>query len=73
MKIDVNQLAEHLAHIPFQVEGIYRYTSYLGVPYADYTDSFPGFIFPLTGKIQFQFNGTPYIFSPGKVVHGGAK
>ncbi|MEC1178442.1 AraC family transcriptional regulator [Metasolibacillus meyeri] len=73
MKIDVNQLAEHLAHTPFQVEGVYRYARNSGVPYADYTDSFPGFVFPLTGKIQFQFNGTPYIFSPGKVVHGGAK
>ncbi|GKS14908.1 AraC family transcriptional regulator [Paenibacillus chitinolyticus] len=73
MKIDVNQLAEHLAHTPFQVQGVYRYARNPGVPHADYTDSFPGFVFPLTGKIQFQFNGTPYIFSPGKVVHGGAK
>ncbi|MGG0811306.1 helix-turn-helix domain-containing protein [Paenibacillus alvei] len=73
MKIDVNQLAEHLAHTPFQVEGVYRYAKNPGVPYADYTDSFPGFVFPLTGKVQFQFNGTPYILSPGKVVHGGAK
>ncbi|MCE0450693.1 MULTISPECIES: helix-turn-helix transcriptional regulator [Brevibacillus] len=73
MKIDVNQLAEHLAHIPFQVEGVYRYAKNPGVPYAEYTDSFPGFVFPLTGKVQFQFNGTPYIFSPGKVVHGGAR
>jgi len=72
VKVDVNQLAEHLAHTPFQVEGVYRYSRNSGVPYADYTDSFPGFVFPLTGKIQFQFNGTPYIFSPGKVVHGGA-
>jgi len=73
VKIDVNQLAEHLAQIPFQVEGVYRYAKNPGVPHADYTDSFPGFVFPLTGKVQFQFNGTPYIFTPGKVVHGGAK
>jgi YesN/AraC family two-component response regulator len=73
VKIDVNQLAEHFAHIPFQVEGIYRYATNPGVPHADYTDSYPGFVFPLTGKIQFQFNGMPYILSPGKVVHGGAK
>lgn len=72
MKIDVEQLAEHLAHIPFQVQGVYRYAKSTGVPYAEYTDSFPGFVFPLNGKIQFQFNGTPYIFSPGKIVHGGA-
>ncbi len=37
-----------------------------GVPCAESTDSFPGFVFPLTGKTQFQFNGTPYILSPGK-------
>ncbi|MCG7408773.1 AraC family transcriptional regulator [Paenibacillus sp. ACRRX] len=73
MKIDVNQLAAHFAHIPFQVEGIYRYARNPGVPHADYTDSLPGFVFPLTGKTQFQFNGKPYIFSPGKVVHGGPK
>ncbi|RPK31109.1 helix-turn-helix transcriptional regulator [Paenibacillus xylanexedens] len=73
MNVDVNQLAAHFAHIPFQVEGVYRYARNPGVPQADYTDSFPGFVFPLTGKIQFQFDGTPYIFSPGKVVHGGAK
>ncbi|GKU77233.1 AraC family transcriptional regulator [Paenibacillus sp. L3-i20] len=72
MNIDVNKLAEHLAHTPFQVKGVYRYAKNPGVPYADYTDSFPGFVFPLTGKTQFQFNGTPYILSPGKVVHGGA-
>lgn len=73
MKIDVNQLAEHFARIPFQVEGIYRYAKHPGVPHADYTDTVPGFVFPLTGKVQFQFNGTPYILTPGKVVHGGAK
>ncbi|MGG1633916.1 helix-turn-helix transcriptional regulator [Paenibacillus sp. NRS-1760] len=73
MKIDIDQLAEHLAHTPFQVQGVYRYARNPGVPHADYTDSFPGFVFPLTGKIQFQFNDTPYIFSPGKVVHGAAK
>ncbi|WP_372009200.1 helix-turn-helix domain-containing protein [Paenibacillus chitinolyticus] len=73
MKIDVNQLAEYLAQTPFQVQGVYRYARNPGVPHADYTDSFPGFVFPLTGKIQFQFNGIPYIFTPGKVVHGGAK
>jgi len=72
LKIDVEQLAEYLAHIPFQVQGVYRYAKSTGVPYAEYTDSFPGFVFPLNGKIQFQFNGTPYIFSPGKIVHGGA-
>ncbi|GAA0416105.1 AraC family transcriptional regulator [Virgibacillus salarius] len=73
MKMDVHQLAEYLADNPFQVEGIYRYAKNPGVPDADYTDSFPGFVFPLAGRTQFQFNGTPYILSPGKIIHGGAK
>lgn len=71
--MDVHQLAEYLADNPFQVEGIYRYAKNPGVPDADYTDSFPGFVFPLAGRTQFQFNGTPYILSPGKIIHGGAK
>ncbi|MED2918847.1 AraC family transcriptional regulator [Bacillus sp. AR8-1] len=73
MKLDVNELAEYLANNPFRVEGVYRYAKNPGVPCAESTDSFPGFVFPLTGKTQFQFNGTPYILSPGKVIHGGAK
>jgi len=72
MTIDVNKLAAHLANNPFQVQGVYRYARNPGVPYAEYTDAFPGFVFPIAGKVQFQFNGTPYVFSPGKVVHGGA-
>ncbi|MFD3217517.1 MULTISPECIES: helix-turn-helix transcriptional regulator [Bacillus] len=73
MKLDVNELAEYLANTPFRVEGVYRYAKNPGVPCAESTDSFPGFVFPIAGKTQFQFNGTPYILSPGKVIHGGAK
>jgi len=69
----VNELAEYLANTPFRVEGVYRYAKNPGVPCAESTDSFPGFVFPLTGKTQFQFNGTLYTLSPGKVIHGGAK
>ncbi|HDW8004926.1 TPA: helix-turn-helix transcriptional regulator [Bacillus cereus] len=73
MKLDVNELAEYLANTPFRVEGVYRYAKNPGVPFAESTDSFPGFVFPITGKTQFQFNGTTYTLSPGKVIHGGAK
>nr|WP_275446364.1 AraC family transcriptional regulator [Paenibacillus sp. ACRSA] len=66
-------MAEFLAANPFRIQDIFRYAKNPGVPHAEYTDSFPGFVFPLRGKTQFQFDGTPYIFSPGKVVHGGAK
>ena len=50
MKIDVNQLAEHLANTPFQVKGIYRYSRNTGVPSADYTDSFQDLFFPFLEK-----------------------
>lgn len=50
MKLDVNELAEYLANNPFRVEGVYRYAKNPGVPCAESTDSFPGFVFPLTGE-----------------------
>ena len=53
MKLDVNELAEYLANTPFRVEGVYRYAKNPGVPCAESTDSFPGFVFPLTGRRNF--------------------
>ena len=35
------------------VEGVYRYAKNPGVPCAESTDSFPGFVFPLTGRRNF--------------------
>ncbi|HIT91243.1 MAG TPA: helix-turn-helix domain-containing protein [Candidatus Merdenecus merdavium] len=73
MKIEVNKLAEYFAHIPIEVEGIYRFTQKPGKSWPSYTEAFPGFVFPLKGRVEFSFNGTPYIFTPGKVIHGGAR
>lgn len=73
MKIEINKLAEHFAYIPIQVEGVYRFTQRPGKSWPSHTEPFPGFVFPLNGKVEFAFNDTPYIFTPGKVVHGGAK
>ena len=53
MKLDVNELAEYLANNPFRVEGVYRYAKNPGVPCAESTDSFPGFVFPLAGRRNF--------------------
>lgn len=73
MKIEINKLAEYFAYTPIQVEGIYRFTQKPGKSWPSYTEPFPGFVFPLNGKVEFTFNGTPSIFTPGKVVHGGAR
>lgn len=62
MNIDINQLAEFFANNSFKVEGIFHYAQNPEIPYVEHTDSFPRFVFPLSGKTQFQFNGTPYIF-----------
>ncbi|MBU5592685.1 AraC family transcriptional regulator [Clostridium sp. MSJ-4] len=73
MKIEINKLAKHFADVPFQMEGIYRFTQKPGKSWPSYTEPFPGFVFPLNGKVEFTFDGTPYVFTPGKVIHGGAK
>ncbi len=73
MKIEINKLAEHFARTSFQVELVSRFTKESGMQYKDYTEPFPGFVFPLCGKAEFIFDGTPYILAPGNVVHGGAQ
>ena len=72
MKIDINKLAEHFARTSFQVETVYRCVREPGMYYNAYSKPFPGFVFPLSGKAEFIFNGTPYILAPGNIVHGGA-
>ncbi|WP_179014916.1 AraC family transcriptional regulator [Paenibacillus sp. 79R4] len=72
MKIDINKLAEHFAQTSFQVEQVSRYSQEPGRFCNGYTEAFPGFVFPLRGEAEFVFNGTPYLLTPGNVVHGGA-
>ncbi|MCS7460053.1 AraC family transcriptional regulator [Paenibacillus doosanensis] len=72
MKIDINKLAEHFAHTSFRVEQVSLYGHDPGRRGDGYTEAFPGFVFPLRGKAEFVFGGTPYILAPGVVVHGGA-
>ena len=73
MKIDINTLAEHFAKTSFQVVVVYRGIREPGAKAKDYTDPYPGFVFPLSGKAKFIFEGTPYHLTPGTVVHGGAQ
>ncbi|WP_164997214.1 AraC family transcriptional regulator [Clostridium minihomine] len=72
MKLDMNTLAEHFAHTAFRVELVHRFVREPGMYYSSQSDPCPGFVFPLSGKAEFVFDGTPYLLAPGNVVHGGA-
>ncbi|MFB7817652.1 helix-turn-helix domain-containing protein [Paenibacillus chitinolyticus] len=71
--MDINKLAEHYARTSFRVEQVCRYGREPGMSCDDYTESFPGFVFPLRGKADFDFSGKVYTLTPGNVVHGGAR
>ncbi|MEY9094951.1 helix-turn-helix domain-containing protein [Paenibacillus sp. RC84] len=71
--MDINKFAEHFARTSFRVEQVCRYVREPGMSCADYTEPFPGFIFPLRGKADFDFSGKVYTLTPGNVVHGGAQ
>lgn len=73
MKIDINKLAEHFARTPFQVELVHRFVREPGMCLNDRSEPFPGFVFPLSGRAEFTFDGTPYLLAPGNAVHGGAR
>jgi len=71
--MDINKLAEHFARTSFRVEQVCRYVRGPGKSCDDYTEPFPGFVFPLRGKANFDFSGKVYTLTPGKVLHGGAR
>lgn len=52
---------------------MHRFVREPGMCLNDSSEPFPGFVFPLGGKAEFTFDGTPYLLSPGNVVHGGAR
>jgi len=72
MEIELSQLVAHLAETLFRVKGVYRYTINPGKSGNQKSAPYPGFIFPISGKAQYQFNGTPYLGYFGNVLHGGA-
>ncbi|MEY8355197.1 AraC family transcriptional regulator [Lachnospiraceae bacterium 54-53] len=72
MEIELNQLVAHLAGSLFRVKGVYRYAIAPGQTGKQKSAPYPGFIFPVSGRAQYQFNGTPYLAYLGNVLHGGA-
>lgn len=72
MEIKLNELVEHFVHSCFRVQGVYHYKIEPGTARWQKSTPFPGFIFPMGGKAQFHFNGTPYLAGVGNIIHGGA-
>lgn len=72
MKVELSQLVEHFASASFQVQGVYHYRIAPKQSGCISTAPFPGFIFPLSGRARFVFEGIPYLAGVGNVVHGGA-
>lgn len=72
MEINLNKLVEHFTNSSFRVKGVYHYKVEPGMSGWQKAAPFPGFIFPLEGDAQYHFDGTPYLASMGKVIHGGA-
>ena len=72
MKLELNQLVEHFTGTAFSVAEVSHYKIESGSSGWQKSAPFPGFIFPLVGKAEFSFNGTPYLASIGNTIHGGA-
>lgn len=70
MTIASNKLAEQMSAALFRVKGVYHLTIPPGTKATQKTAPYPGFIFPLSGSAEFQFDDMPYLLSPGMIVHG---
>ncbi|PWJ51845.1 helix-turn-helix transcriptional regulator [Faecalicatena contorta] len=68
--MELNNIVRHYATTLFQLRGVYRYHISAENYGIQKTAPYPGFIFPLSGCAEYQFNGTPYLIRPGTVVHG---
>jgi AraC-like DNA-binding protein len=72
MEMELNRLVDYFSTVSFKVMGVHHYTKGAGRSGSQMSAPFPVLVFPLAGKASFTFNGTPYILSPGNIVHGGA-
>ncbi|WDV48130.1 AraC family transcriptional regulator [Clostridiaceae bacterium M8S5] len=72
MNYDINEIIESFTNASFKVKGVYYYKVPPKKEGLQKSAPYPGLLFPLGGKAQFTFNGTPYITNSLKVIHGGA-
>lgn len=71
MEIELNRLVHYFAETSFRVVGVHHYSIKAGASHSQMTAPVPGFVFPVSGRAQFQFNGVPYTAHYGNVIHGG--
>lgn len=57
MNINIDELIENYIKNPIQVQGVYHHKIEPGKVGFQRSAPYPGFIFPLSGKAQFHFNG----------------
>lgn len=67
-----DRLIESFAYNDFNIKGVYKYKVDSDNKGFEKTSPFPGFIFPISGKAQYKFDGTPYVAKMGNIIHGGA-
>lgn len=73
MAIEPNKLVEHISAAFLRVKEVYHCSISPGTKAAQKTAPYPGFVFPLSGSAEFQFEGIPYPISPGIIIHGSAE
>lgn len=69
---DLKELIEQFAKSTFRLKGVYRFNVAPGSEGVQRSMPYPGFVFPIMGQAQFDFDGTPYVTDVKKVIHGSA-
>lgn len=72
MDIEVNKLIKYMSDALFRVRHVYHYNIPPKTESTHTAAPMPGFVFPVSGAAQFHINDTPYLISPGTVLHGMA-
>lgn len=71
MEIELNRLINTFTEVPFKVLNVHHYIIEPGSSGLQRTSPYPGFMFPLSGRAEFSFNGTPYTAYSGNIIHAG--
>lgn len=68
----LGELIEKFAHSKFFLQGVYHLKIPAGSKGYQKTAPYAGFLFPLRGRAEYQFNDNMYVAEVGKIIHGGA-
>lgn len=71
MEFELEQFVKYYSNVSLCVQGVYHYTIEPGSSGRQKTAAYRGFIFPISGRAQYAFDGTVYTTDPQKIIHGG--